>query len=65
MELEAGLIRVELQVEFKECHYYSNHALSYLCKQQYSITDIVMVKSIRQVLGLYDTASQDGFNPDI
>ena len=36
-----------------------------LCKQEYSTTDVVTVKSIRQVLGLYDTASQDGFNPDI
>ena len=65
MELQAGLIRVELQVEFKECHYYSNHAISYLCKQEYSTTDVLIVKSIRQVLRLYDMASQDGFNPDI
>ena len=79
MDLQVDLIRVELQVHhieswryraphtgcFNCCHYYSNHALSYLRKQEYSTTDVVMVKSIRQVLGLYDTASQDGFNPDI
>ena len=64
MELQAGLIRVELQVEFKECHYYSNHALLVCVVQtEYSTTDVT-VKSIRQVLRLYDTASQDGFNPD-
>ena len=50
-----------------------NHALMSPClccanmlfKQEYSTTDVVTVKSIRQVLRLYDMASQDGFNPDI
>ena len=67
MELQAGLIRVELQVEFKEAAIkakpYSPVSLFVLCKQEYSTTDVVMVKSIRP--GLYDMTSQDGFNPDI
>ena len=69
MELQADLIQVELEVEFKEvaikeksC---SHVSLFVMCKQEYSTTDVVTVKSIRQVLRLYDMASQDGFNPDI
>ena len=67
MELQADLIQVELEVEFKEATIKAKSCslLSVLCKQEYSTTDVVMVKSIHQVLGLYDTASQDGFNPDI
>ena len=69
MEVQAGLIRVELQVEFKEAAIKAQScyavSLFVLCKHEYSTTDVVTVKSIRQVLRLYDMASQDGFNPDI
>ena len=69
MELQADLILVELQVEFKEAAIKAKScspvSLFVLCKQDYSTTDVVMVKSIHQVLGLYDTTSQDGFNIDI
>ena len=69
MELQADLILVELQVEFKEATIKAKScspvSLFVLCKQEYSTTDVVTVKSIRQVLRLYDMASQDGFNPDI
>ena len=69
MELQADLILVELEVEFKEATINvkscSPVSLFVLCKQEYSTTDVVTVKSIRQVLRLYDMASQDGFNPDI
>ena len=69
MELQADLILVELEVEFKEAAIKvkscSPVSLFVLCKQEYSTTDVVTVKSIRQVLRLYDMASQDGFNPDI
>ena len=69
MELQADLIQVELEVEFKEAAIKvkscSHVSLFVLCKQEYSTTDVVTVKSIRQVLRLYDMASQDGFNPDI
>ena len=69
MELQGDLILVELQVEFKEAAIKakscSHISLFVLCKQEYSTTDVVTVKSIRQVLRLYDMASQDGFNPDI
>ena len=69
MKLQVDLIQVEMEVEFKEaaikvkpCFHVS---LFVLCKREYSTTDVVTVKSIRQVLRLYDMASQDGFNPDI
>ena len=69
MELQADLIQVELEVEFKEAAIKAKScslvSLFVLCKQEYSTTDVVTVKSIRQVLRLYDMASQDGFNPDI
>ena len=69
MQLHADLIQVELEVEFKEAAIKvkscSPVSLFVLCKQEYSTTYVVMVKSIRQVLRLYDMASQDGFNPDI
>ena len=69
MELEADLIQVELEVEFKEAAIKAKScspvSLFVLCKQEYSTIDVVTVKSIRQVLRLYDMASQDGFNPDI
>ena len=69
MELQADLILVGLQVEFKEATIKakscSHVSLFVLCKQEYSTTNVVTVKSIREVLRLYDTASQDGFNPDI
>ena len=69
MELQANLIQVELDVVFKEATIKAKScspvSLSVLCKQEYSTTDVVTVKSIRQVLRLYDMASQDGFNPDI
>ena len=62
MELQAALIQVELQVEFKEAAIKAKScspvSLFVLCKHEYSTTDVVTVKSIRQVLGLYDTASQ-------
>ena len=67
MELQADLIQVELEVEFKEAAIKakscSHVSLFVLCKQEYSTTDVVMVKIIR--LGLYDTARQDGFNHEI
>ena len=69
MELQADLILVELEVEFKKAAINvkscSPVSLFVLCKQEYSTTNVVTVKSIRQVLRLYDMASQDGFNPDI
>ena len=69
MVLQADLIQVELEVEFKEAAIKAKScspaSLFVLCKQEYSTTDVVTVKSIRQVLRLYDMASQDGFNPDI
>ena len=69
MELQADLILVELQVELKEATIKAQScspvSLFVLCKQEYSTTDVVTVKSICQVLRLYDMASQDGFNPDI
>ena len=73
MELQADLIQVELEVEFKEAVIKAKSCspvpclccANMLCKQEYSTTYVVTVKSIRQVLRLYDMASQDGFNPDI
>ena len=73
MELQADLILVELEVEFKEAAIKAKScspvSLFVLCKHAVQTgiptTDVVMVKSIRQVLRLYDMASQDGFNPDI
>ena len=69
MELQADLIQVELEVEFKEAAIKAKScspvSLFVLCKQEYSTIDVVTVKSIRQVLLLCNMASQDGFNPDI
>ena len=69
IELQADLILVDLEVEFKEAAIKAKScspiSLFVLCKQEYSTTDVVTVKSIRQVLRLYDMASQDGFNPHI
>ena len=69
MELQADLIQVELEVEFKEAAIKAKScspvSLFVLCKQEYSTTNVVTVKSILHVLRLYDTASQDGFNSDI
>ena len=66
MELQEGLIRVELQVELKECHYYSNHALL-VCVVQIGILNYRCCDSQEHspCSSLYDMASQDGFNPDI